>query len=317
MGGMSGLHVVLGAGGGIGGAVVSELAARGLAARAVGRTAPAAVPDGVETLAADLSTPDGARVACEGAAVVYHCAQPPYHRWAQELIPLTDTIAQGAAAAGARLVLADNLYMYGPVEGPMREDTPQRPVGTKGRIRAEMAARLLEAHEAGRLAVAIGRASDYYGPGGPDSAAGAIIFRPAVRGKRARWIGSLDAPHTLCYLPDIGRGLVTLGESPEALGQVWHLPAAEPLTGRQFLELVFEAAGHRPRIGRIPLPLLRLGGMFSPLVGELRETYYQFDRPFVSDASKYGRTFGPLPPTSHREGVAATAAWFRRRDAGS
>jgi nucleoside-diphosphate-sugar epimerase len=248
-----------------------------------------------------------------GATVVYHCAQPAYWRWPQEFPALTDAIAIGAEAAGARLVLADNLYAYGRVDGPMREDTPEGPVGAKGRVRMEMARRLLEAHTAGRLSVAIGRASDYYGPRGVGSTAGAVLFEPLVQGKRARWVGRLDVPHTLAYLPDLARALVTLGLREEAPGAVWHLPAAEPLTGRRFLELAFEAAGKRPRIGRISRAMIRLGGLRSPLVRELNETYYQFERPFVSDASRFEAAFGPFVPTPHPEAIAATVAWFQRR----
>jgi uncharacterized protein YbjT (DUF2867 family) len=69
-------HVVLGAAGGTGSAVVGELATRGLPVRAVTRGGTADVPDGVEQLAADVGTAEGARRACEGAAVVYHCGSP-------------------------------------------------------------------------------------------------------------------------------------------------------------------------------------------------------------------------------------------------
>lgn len=312
---MAGLHVVFGASGGIGRAVVGELVERGRSVRAVGREAPAGMPDWIESVAADVATADGARRACSGAHVVYHCAQPAYTRWAAEFPSLTESIATAAGATGARLVLADNLYAYGPVDGPMREDMPEHPVGEKGRTRAAMARSLLEAHAAGRVAVAIGRASDYYGPGGRRSAAGETIFVPAVRGKKARWLGRLDQPHTLNFLPDLARGLVALGERDEALGGVWHLPAAEPLTGRAFLELVFEAAGQPPRIGSVSKPMLRLAGLFSPLVRELVETSYQFRRPFVSDASKFEQAFGPFAVTPHPEAVAATVAWFAARSA--
>jgi nucleoside-diphosphate-sugar epimerase len=106
---------------------------------------------------------------------------------------------------------------------------------------------------------------------------------------------------------------VTLGERDEADGQVWHLPAAEPLTGRQFLTLVFEAAGYPPKIGVASRPMIRIAGLFNPLVRELNETLYQFERPFVSDASKFQSGFGPLPPTPHAEAVNRTVEWFRRR----
>ena len=243
-------HVVLGAAGGTGSAVVRELVARGLPVRAVTRSGTADVPEGVEQVAADIASPDGARQACEGAVVVYHCAQPDYTKWPELFPPLTAAVLDGAAAAGAKLVFADNMYVYGPPDGPMTEETPQRAEGRKGRIRVEMAAAILRAHADGRLRCTIGRSSDYYGPRGTGTTAGDNIMKPALRGKRARWLGSLDQPHTLNYLEDMGRALVTLGERDEADGQVWHLPAAEPLTGRQFLTLVYEAAGHPAKARR-------------------------------------------------------------------
>src|SRR5215217_1495660 len=123
------LHVVVGASGATGGALVRELARRGRRVRAVNRAGDAAVPAGVERLAADVATRDGAKAACAGAAVVYHCAQPPYTDWPAAFPPLTDAIAEGAAAAGAKLVLADNLYLYGPHTGPLTEDLPAAATG--------------------------------------------------------------------------------------------------------------------------------------------------------------------------------------------
>jgi len=306
-------HVVLGAAGGTGSAVVRELVARGLSVRAVTRSGGADVPEGVEQVAADVATAEGAQWACAGAAVVYHCAQPDYRKWAELFPSLTGAVLDGAAAAGAKLVFADNLYMYGPPNGPMTEETPQLAQGSKGRTRVEMAAAILRAHADGRLCCTIGRSSDYYGPRGTGTTAGDNIMKPALRGKRARWLGSLDQPHTLNYLEDMGRALVTLGERDEADGQVWHLPAAEPLTGRQFLAMVYEAAGYPPKPGVASRTMLRLAGLFNPLVRELSETLYQFEHPFISDASKFQDAFGPFGPTPHREAVRRTVGWFRSR----
>ena len=178
-------HVVLGAAGGTGSAVVRDLAARGLRVRAVTRGGTADAPEGVEQVAADVGTTEGARRACEGAAVVYHCAQPPYTKWPELFPPMTQAILDGAAAAGAKLVFADNLYVYGPPDGPMTEHTPQRAHGKKGRTRIEMADALLRAHADGRLRVTIGRSSDYYGPRGTGSTAGDNIMKPALRGVAA------------------------------------------------------------------------------------------------------------------------------------
>lgn len=308
----SDLHAVLGAGGGTGGAVVRELARHGRRVRAVSRRGDAEVPDGVERLAADVATAEGAEAACAGAAVVYHCVLPPYTRWAAEFPPLTDAIAAAAARAGAKLVLADNLYLYGPHAGPLTEDLPPAATGRKGRVRALMAERLLDAHRSGRLRVAIGRSSDYYGPGGRNSVAGERVFRAALAGRTVRWLGQLDQPHTLSYLEDMARSLVVLGEREEADGRAWHLPAAEPLTGRQFLELVVAAAGTGSRVATSSAGMVRLAGLFVPFLRELRETLHQFEEPFVVDWSSYRRAFGPFSPTPHPEAVARTVAWFRQ-----
>jgi nucleoside-diphosphate-sugar epimerase len=306
-------HVVLGAAGGTGSAVVHELAGRGLSVRAVTRRTRTELPQDVEHVAWDVGTAEGARRACEGAAVVYHCAQPDYRKWPELFPPMTRAIIDAAAGAGAKLVFADNLYVYGPPDGPMTEETPQRAEESKGRTRIEMAEAILCAHVEGRVRATIARSSDYYGPRGTGTAAGDKVMKPALQGKRARWLGSLDQPHTLNYLEDMARALVTLGQREEADGQVWHLPTAEPLTGRQFLEQVFEAAGHPPKVGVASRSLIRIAGLFSLLLRELNETLYQFERPFISDASKFQKAFGPFEPTPHQEAVRRTVAWFRRR----
>lgn len=308
------LHAVLGATGGTGSAIVDELLRRGHSVRAVSRGGNA--PEGAEGMKSDVSTPEGARAACAGASVVYHAAQPDYTRWPEEFPPMTSYVIEGAAAAGAKLVFADNLYMYGPGSPqPMTEETPQRATGKKGRTRILMAGRLLEAHGSGRLRVALGRSSDYYGPRGTGTIAGDTVFGAALAGKTVRWPGSLDTPHQFNYLPDMARALVTLGEREEADGQAWHLPAAAPITGRKFMDLVSAELGRPIKASATPKTMLRAVGLFSPFVREVVETVYQFEEPFFADASRFERTFGPFEPTPHEEAVARTAAWFRGRGA--
>jgi nucleoside-diphosphate-sugar epimerase len=170
-----------------------------------------------------------------------------------------------SAAAGAKLVVMDNLYMYGRVSEPMTEATLRNAQGKKGRLRVELEHLLLEAHRAGSVRVTIGRASDFYGPQA-NSAPMFLVVKPAIEGRKASWLGRLDAPHTLSYLPDVGWGLVTLAEREESLGEIWHLPAGEPLTGRQFIELVVEELGRPPRMGVIRRPMMVLAGLFSPAI---------------------------------------------------
>ena len=311
------LHVVLGASGGIGSALVEELVERGHRVRAVSRSGDTTGIEGVEGVNADVSTTEGVKVAVAGAAVVYHAAQPDYTKWPEEFPPMTDVVISGAENAGAKLVFADNLYMYGAgTTRLMTEETPQEATSRKGRTRILMAGRLLEAHRSGRVRVTMGRASDYYGPRGTGSLAGDTLFGAAVEGKTVRWPASLDVPHQFNYLPDIARALVTLGEREEADGAVWHLPAAEPLTGRRFAEMVFAEVGGSPKVGVLSKTMTRLIGTFVPPLREFPEIWYQYEKLFFADTSKFERAFGPFEPTPHEAAIESTVDWFRQRLAG-
>lgn len=228
---------------------------------------------------------------------------------------MTDAVMEGAAAEDAKLVFADNLYMYGYCPQPMTEGTPQKATSRKGKTRILMAEKLLEAHRLGKVRVTMGRASDYYGPGGVTSLAGDTLFGAAVAGKTVRWPATLDVPHQCNYLPDIARALVILGEREEADGEAWHLPAAEPLTGRRFAKLVFAEIGVPAKAAVFSKSLARAMGVFVPPLREFPEIWYQYDSPFFADASKFQQTFGPFEPTPHEEATAQTVTWFRERGA--
>ena len=317
------LHVVLGAGGGTGGAIVRELVGQGRRVRAVTRGGNAAArygtlpPASFEDVAGDVTEREQLCRALDGADVVYHCAQPAYTRWPQEFPPMTRTIAEVTAAAGAKLVFTDNLYMYGPVAGPMAEDTPPTAQTKKGKVRAAMAAELLEAHRDGSLRVVIGRSSDYFGPGGVTSAMGERFFKALLAGKKVTWFADLDQPHTMSYLPDMARAFVLLGDRPEADGQVWHTPAATALTGRDYIELAARVAGTPAKPGVMGLGTVRLVGLFMPVLREFPELMEQWQRPFVSDAGKFEAAFGPFAVTPHEDALRTTLEWYRGRAGGS
>jgi nucleoside-diphosphate-sugar epimerase len=303
------LHVVLGAGP-LGLAVIRHLVAGGELVRVAVRGRRADLPEGVEVVAADLAVAADAERACEGAAVVYHCVNPPYAMWPELHPPLMGAAIEGAAAASARLVFGDNLYAYGPVDGPLTEDLPYRPRGPNGRVRAQIAEALMRAHGSGRIQATIGRGSDFLGPHAHQSTVGDRVFARAVVGKPAQILGNPDAPHTVTYIEDFGRALVTLGEHDEALGEVWHVPNAETVIMRRFVEMVFEAAGQAPRLRAAPRWGIALAALFNPMMRAVKEQLYQSERPWVVDSSKFERAFG-WTATPLREAVDATVAWFR------
>ena len=309
-------HVVFGASGGVGSALVRELLARGRRVRAVSHSGRGTFPEGAEVVRGDALDAAGARKIGRGAAVIYHAVNVPYSQWSQRLPIIMDAAIEAASSAAAKLVYADNLYMYGKVEGAMTEETPYDPVSRKGALRARLADALLTAHGDGKVLATIGRASDFYGPGPLNAVAGERLFNAVLRGKRAMWVGDLDAPHTFTYVDDFARVLVTLGEREEALGEIWHTPSPEPITGRRFIELVFDEAGRPPKLGTYARPAMRVAGLFSPQLREFVEMLYQFEGPFVLDGGKYARVFGDVTPTPYRDGIARTLQWHRDRTTG-
>lgn len=302
-------HVVLGATGGAGRAVVTALVNRSLPVRAVHRSGDGVFPDGVEVVAADCTDLEAAREACTGAAVVYNCLNVPYEQWADQLPVLTEHSIAAASHADAPLIMTDNLYMYGPTDGPMTEETPRTPQGTKGALRAELETMLRNAHEQGRARVAIGRASDFYGPHAHSSTR-ELVFEAALNGKTAAWLGSLDAPHTMTYLPDFAEGLVTLGSDPRALGEVWHLPSNPPITGRRFIEKVYATLGTSPSMRAYGSWALTLAGLFNAQAREIKDVLYQFQNSFVMDTSKFEQAFrGAVTP--YETAIRDTLEWHR------
>jgi len=301
-------HVVLGATGGAGRAVVQELLNRGRSVRAVSRSG-GAFPDAVEVVSADCTDPQAARKACADAAVVYNCLNVPYKQWATLLPRLTENSIRAAAHANAPLIVTDNLYMYGPTDGPMTENTPRTPAGQKGRLRLEMENTLMGAHEKGHARVAIGRASDFYGPNA-NSVTRDLIFEAVLDDTTAAWLGALDAPHTMSYLPDFAHGLVTLGTHEDALGDIWHLPSNDPITGRDFIERVYAAADRTPTMRAYGYWSLTAAGLFDTQVWEAREVLYQFEDSFVMDTRKFENAFGRTV-TPYDTAIPHTLDWHR------
>jgi nucleoside-diphosphate-sugar epimerase len=218
-------HVVFGTGA-IGRATLDALLGRGETVRMVNRSGSARVPEEVEVVGGDAADPQFTIEVTRGARVVYQTLKPPYERWVEEFPALQAGVLAAAEAQGARLVSMENVYMYGrPAGRPPTETRDYAAHAKKGKLRGQMATELLAAHQAGRVAVGIGRASDYFGPGGgAQSNLGDRLFPAALAGKTATVLGDPDQPHTYTYIPDIGEGLAVRGEHPHALGQVWHLP---------------------------------------------------------------------------------------------
>lgn len=218
-----------------------------------------------------------------------------------------------AERTGALLVSLENVYGYGPTGGiPMTEDHPLAATSVKGRTRAAMTRELLAAADAGRVRIAIGRASDFFGAGVTESTLGERVFAKALTGKPVDFLGDPSLPHTYSYVPDIAAGLATLGTDERAIGHVWHLPGPETVTTRAVLDLVAGEVGHPVKVRSMPDLLLRALGLVNPMMKGLAEMGYQFEEPFVLDSAKYEATFGAAG-TPLATAVGDIIAWYRTR----
>jgi nucleoside-diphosphate-sugar epimerase len=310
---VSGSHLVVGAGV-IGGRVAQLLAGRGERVLVVSRRGSG--PAGMVGVAADAADGEAMARLAEGAAVIYNCVNPPYHRWPTDWPPIAASVLGAAERSSAVLVTLSNLYGYGPASRslgtagydeahPMTEATPLAATGRKGRVRARLWQDALAAHRAGRVRAAEVRGSDFVGPGAV-SALGERVIRRVRRGHGVSVLGSAERPHTWSFTEDVAGMLVVAGHDPRAWGRAWHVPSNEPRSQRQVIEELAAAAGSGPvRVSAMPSAVLYGLGLAWPLMRELRETEYQFRDDFIMDSSAALETFR-LTPTPWDEIVAAT-----------
>lgn len=306
------VHVVIGRGP-LGKAVVKELLRKRKRVRVIGVTNKhTGFPKEVEEVTYNVSIKDEAKAAFKGSTVVYQCSAPPYNKWSELFPILIRGIIEGVSYNNARLVMGDNMYMYGEVSGSLNESLPYKAITKKGMARATVAKEILKAYQKGQLEATIGRGSDFFGPHAFNSTIGRV-FPNIAKGKKATVIGDPDQLHTYTFIEDFAKALVILGENSQSIGQIWHVPNAQTVTTRQFLTTAYEQAGYTPKIKSIGKNILRLGGLFSSNAKEVIELLYQFEKPFIVDHRKFVETFGNCS-TPLKESLKKTVSWYRSHE---
>ena len=315
---MAELHVVFGAHGALGSAIVRRLAHEGRPVRAVVRKTAAqrfTWPPQVEVFHGDALYRRSAIEAAHEATVVYRCIPLKFSMWAEVWRAQTENIIFAARVSGARLVSPGNVYVYGELgDEPVAEDHSMGACGEKGCLRVETQRLLFQAHEDGDVPVVIPRFPDPYGQFVTDRVFGPV-FENALRGKPAPWFGNLDVMRDLLYVDDAAAAAVLVGRTPDAYGQVWHVPGAGPMTPRDFIDKVYRAAGHEPRIHTLSPSLVRLKSMVDAETREFLEFRYLFEKPSMLDGGKFAAAFPDFRYTPHATAIERTLDWFSGRKA--
>jgi len=300
------MQTILGSGGAIGTELAKALKTYTDEIRLVSRN-PKKVNDSDEIFTADLSDPKALKEAIRGSSIVYVTVgfAYSYKEWAKKWVPFIENVINSCAKENCKLVFFDNIYMYDPgfLNG-MTEETPVNPPSKKGAIRAKNAQMILDAIASKKIQALIARSADFYGSSiSKNSLLTETVFKPLSQGKKANWLVSDRFVHSFTYTIDAAVATALLGNTEKAYGQVWHLPTASaPYTGKQWIENIAKELNTPARTQLAPKFLVKIMGLFNPIMRESVEMLYQYDRDYVFDSSKFEKAFD-FTPTPYALGI--------------
>jgi len=300
------MQTIIGSGGAIGIELAKALTEYTTNIRLVSRN-PKKVNTTDQLFPADITKHHELEKAVKGSEIVYVTVGFPYsHKvWEDKWPKFIQDLISVCKNQNCKLVFFDNIYMYDKNQlNGMTEDTPINPPSKKGKTRAGIAQMIIDEINTGQLKALIARSADFYGPSIKNtSILTETVFKPLSNGKKANWLGSDKYKHSFTYTVDAGKATAMLGNTDNAYGQIWHLPtASDPLTGKQWIEKIADKLNVKPKYLVAPKFLVRILGLFMPIMKETIEMLYQYDRDYVFDSSKFEKEFN-FVPTSYGQGI--------------
>ena len=312
-----GKAAIFGAAGAIGPQVAAEFSRRGIPFRAVGRQrarleSTFGAMQHAEIFEADVADLRSASAAARGVDTIVYSLGLPYPSHHLHPVLMRTTLEAAAAMEVRRLVLVSSVYAYGvPRTSRVAETHPRQPETRKGQYRKEQEDLVLDAHQKGRIAGMIVRLPDFYGPGADNSLANPI-FRAALAGKTANWIGPVNAPHEFVYVPDTGAVIAELADRADCYGEAWNFGGPGEINTLDFITRVYRATGRAPKYRTFGRGLLKAAGWFNPVMRELVEMLYLEETPVILDDSKVTAKLGTVHKTPYDEGIQKTLEWVRK-----
>jgi nucleoside-diphosphate-sugar epimerase len=299
------MQTILGAGGAIGKDLAKALTQYTKNIRIVSRN-PVKINETDQLFQADLTVRDQVFKAVEGSEIAYLTIGLPYKTkvWEAEWSKLMRNVIDACKKNKTKLVFFDNLYLYDPQSiEHATEEAPINPSSKKGKVRADTAKMLMDEVKKGNLEALIARAADFYGPGIQNSLLQEAVYKPLKAGKKANWFCNPNKVHSFTYTPDAAKATAILGNDNSAYGQVWHLPTADnPLTGQEWIEAFARELNVKPRTQVAGKFIIRIMGLFNPIMKEFVEMLYQYDRDYVFDSSKFENAYN-FKPTPYQIGI--------------
>jgi nucleoside-diphosphate-sugar epimerase len=301
--------LILGANGRFGRVVAQAFAAAGW--RVIAQARKPLLDAGHEELRADVTQATAICNAARGAAVVVNAMNPLYAEWDTLARPLNDAAIAIARGLGATLMFPGNVYNYGsPIPREINEETPPRPTNPKGELRCRMEAAM---RQPGIKSIVV-RAGDFFGGPGAGSWMDQAIVKDLARG-RITYPGPRNLEHAWAYLPDLARTFVLLAAARGRLAdhESFHFPG-HTLSGDELVQAIAEAARRRgllaadraPTVRGMPWPLIRMAGLFVPMLRELARMSYLWREPHRLASRRLSEAVGRVPATPIVEALEAT-----------
>jgi nucleoside-diphosphate-sugar epimerase len=298
------MQVILGSGGAIGNDLAKELKNYVDQIRLASRN-PKRINDDDELFPCDLTIANNVDEAVKGCKVAYLTVGLPYKikTWQNQWPVIMKNTIAACKKHRTKLVFFDNIYMYHPDKlNPMTEETEILPISKKGKVRAEIANLVLQEIKTGKLEALVARAADFYGPGIANSVFNEVVFKNLKNGKKANWFCSLNHLHNFTFTPDAAKATALLGNTENAYSQVWHLPTATPIKGKEWIEKVACELGVEPKTQVASKSIVQFMGIFNNIMREFVEMLYQWDRDYNFDSSKFETVF-KIKPTPVNEAI--------------
>jgi nucleoside-diphosphate-sugar epimerase len=310
--------VLLGATGAIGESIAAELRKRGESYRAVGRDRTSLERTFGSDPLAEIAVwnPDdtsSVRAALRGADAIVYLVGVPYNHFELHPVVMRQTLDAAIAEGVGQMLLVGTVYPYGRAQQtPAREDHPREPHTFKGKMRKQQEDLLLEADAAGKIRGTVLRLPDFYGPRVKNSFLDGV-FNAAANGGTANLIAPIDRPHQFVYVPDVGPVVIDLLRRPEAHGRWWHLAGDGTASMQEIVAMVGQLAGKPVKTRAAGLGMLRVIGLFQPVMRELVEMHYLLTDPFIMDDSALRALLGNLKTTPLEEGLRQSLEAARRK----
>jgi UDP-glucose 4-epimerase len=219
-------------------------------------------------------------------------------------------LAEAARKYGVRrIVYASSIKAVGESDGgaPLSESWPADPQDAYGRSKLRAEQQLARFGTSAGLDVVIVRPPLVYGP---HVTANFLRMMDAVARGMPLPLGSISARRSIVYVDNLADALLQCATDPRAAGECFHVADDDAPSVTGLLRLVGDALGKPARLLPVPTAALRA-------LGKLTGRSATIDRLTGSlqlDTGRIKRVLGWQPPYTTRQGLDATAAWYRSRD---